>query len=291
MLCRLRRHNMKEKRIVRGHLALRQGLCPIGANLRESSPPKWVMSPWRAPHVRLSLGCQASDRQGCRDALACDDHDTKNVVYAANTPESAHVYSCLGTVRHKRSKQASATIHSLSGPARASCHQEPQRTSRPTRCCSVQCTASLIACRTAVLSSSVPCPSQQECRDGGFGHGHRRTPQGLQLEQWLHAFEKQFNMPTCLIQLHDVPIAPAVLWQGRDDQDPSREIHRACLQLPLGLARFALGPPLGLLLLLLAQTQGQQTQLDPLLGHRDPDHTTPDLSSRRVQSPRATPAP
>ncbi len=154
MLCRLRRHNMKEKRIVRGHLALRQGLCPIGANLRESSPPKWVMSPWRAPHVRLSLGCQASDRQGCRDALACDDHDTKNVVHAANTPESAHVYSCLGTVRHKRSKQASATIHSLSGPARASCHQEPQRTSRPTRCCSVQCTASRIACRTAVLSSS-----------------------------------------------------------------------------------------------------------------------------------------
>ncbi len=27
--------------------------------------------------------------------------------------------------------------------------------------------------------------------------------------------------------------------------------------LPLGLARFALGPPLGLLLLLLAQTQGE----------------------------------
>jgi len=28
LLCRLRRHNRKEKRIVRGRLALRQGLCP-----------------------------------------------------------------------------------------------------------------------------------------------------------------------------------------------------------------------------------------------------------------------
>ena len=106
----------------------------------------------------------------------------------------------------------------------------------------------------------------------------------MQAEQLLDPLKEQFNVPTSLIQEHDLLVIPVLLWQGGHHQHPPGVIQRARLQLALIFARFAFGFALRFLLLLLAQTHDHQTQLDPQLGNRDPHLPAPDRSRLRVQA-------
>jgi len=75
-----------------------------------------------------------------------------------------------------------------------------------------------------------------------------------------------------------------LLWQGGNNQDPSREVEGIWPYLLLVLLCLALGTSLSLFLLLLAQTKSDQTQLDPLVQVCDPDRTTLDVPCGRLQS-------
>src|SRR5436190_1422382 len=91
-------------------------------------------------------------------------------------------------------------------------------------------------------------------------------------------------MPTRSVSLQDLLITPVLLWQGGNNQDPSREVEGIWPYLLLVLLCLALGTSLSLFLLLLAQTKSDQTQLDPLVQVCDPDRTTLDVPCGRLQS-------
>jgi hypothetical protein len=148
-----------------------------------------------------------------------------------------------------------------------------------------------MASRTAALSSSVPCPAQQQQGDRRLGGCRRLTPQALLLEELLDPLKKEFNVPSGLIQTEDLSITPVLVWQGCHHQDPSREIEGRGLHVLLLLARFALGPSLGLLLLVLAETKSDQPQLDALVQIGNPNRATTDPSVGAMESIRPTPPP
>src|SRR5262249_31951215 len=111
-----------------------------------------------------------------------------------------------------------------------------------------------------------------------------RTPQALLLEKLFDPLKKQFNVPTCLIQTQDLLVAALMPWQRCNEQNPSGKRERIGMDLLLILARLALGPALGLVLLLLVQTQGDQAQMDRLSSKGDPDRAAQDGSVRGVQT-------
>ena len=108
----------------------------------------------------------------------------------------------------------------------------------------------------------------------------------MQAEQLLDALKEQFNVPTSLIQEQDVLLTPVLLWQRAHHQHPPGVIQRACLQLRWFLLRFALGSALGFLLLLLAQTQDHQTQLDLLAWQSGSRQSRLLIVPLRVQAPK-----
>ena len=95
MLCR-RRHNMKEKRILRGHLALRQGTASHRRELKGVLSPKWllIMAALLAS-PSPSLASQASGTRGCRDEVSCDGRCRETGASEASRRDSALRYNYL----------------------------------------------------------------------------------------------------------------------------------------------------------------------------------------------------
>jgi hypothetical protein len=97
-----------------------------------------------------------------------------------------------------------------------------------------------MARRTAWLSSSVPCPADQEEDQGGQSGGRCRTAQARLLQQLFEAFEKEFNVEAaldtrCMPSMSRTRLTPARSSQGTT---ALLESSSACKsQLPHMLAR------------------------------------------------------